>query len=1451
MKKAVRGLLMCLALCWMLTLWASATPVETGNLNDYNYTYDRYANPIKSHLLDNGDGTFTRVEYTGKVVTVELYDSSYQYISGQSIQPELPVYGGFFSGTDSYFLIFGQENPTEDDNAEVMRVIRYTKDWKRVGAAGLYGGHTTIPFDAGTLRCCEYNGYLYVRTCHEMYAHNGVNHQANLTVNVRIADMVVTDIQNVVHASEGGYVSHSFNQFIATANGQLFAVDQGDAYPRSVVLFRYYAPAGQDSFTETKNGQCAQSVNILPVGGEFGDNDTGIALGGFEISETACLVAGNTIDQDAAFDPDGPRNVFVCATDLDDFTDQGTQIHYLTAYTEEDAVELSVPHFVKIEENRYAVLWTETVYPQKSLRWVYVDGSGAPVSEIYSATGVLSDCRPLVCDGKILWYVTGGSAPVFLTIDLQTQECVYTDHIYSYSYSTRPTYSTEGSLSSSCVICKKSGARVTVPAVKDSGEYSIYSVSVAPTCTTNGEGYYRWDKSPMYDVSYRDIGGVIPALGHDFERVTAEPTCTQPGSVTKTCATCGFVETEILPPLGHDSGDAQIAPPTCTEPGGCDYTCVICGQYVDTPVPPKGHHYESSITAPACDQQGYTTYTCSVCADSYRDHFVDGPGHEYGFVSSMSATCLGNGYEKGTCSICGYTYRITLPALGHSYDGVVTPPTCTQEGYTTYTCVNNRCTSTYVSDTVPALGHAFETVTVKATCTQEGTATDTCSLCGDMQIRILPALGHSYVDGICGTCGDVQLIGQGQCGTNLFWKLDARGTLTVSGTGVMWMFSESSPAPWSGLEVRNAVLEDGVEDIGAFAFYQCESLDTVSVPETVEAIGISAFAYCSSLQDVKLPEKLSYIGQSAFFYSGLTQLTVPEGITVIPELMVSYCMHLTKVELPSTLQRIDNYAFDYCTNLAEITIPDTVTSLGISAFGFCRSLQSLYIPDSVQTIDGWAFAECTNLISIRLPQGLTEISDYMMQRCLRLQSIEIPKTVTRIGREAFRNCEQLQTLLVPGNVTMIDEQAFQSCKKLSQLTMERGVRKICVKAFEKCTALKQIEFPATLSTIEQNAFGNCTGVQQLYFTGNAPSIGYEAFENVSATAWYSSKTYGWAEYVFQDYGGTLLWKNSAITVPVLALKYPSVSFEDEVIMNVYYAAEDLQDVVEMGLVVYNENIAEGSIATADAVVPGYEFVTEEGFYCAHTNGIAPKRLGDTLYFAVYAKLTDGTYIYTKVVSYSPSTYAYAQLNSGIAKMKPLVVAMLNYGAEAQKFFNYNTENLVNAKLTEEQKTLVVDYSSDLMTTIPTLSAGKEGRFAANGGFVRRYPTISFEGAFAINYYCTPEKKPADGITLYVWNEADFTAVDVLTTDNATEAIRMDGSETGEYLAVVDGIAAKYLDQGVYVAFVYSDGTTNYSTGVLAYSIGTYCNTVASGNGSQAALAKATAVYGYYAKNLLI
>lgn len=105
--------------------------------------------------------------------------------------------------------------------------------------------------------------------------------------------------------------------------------------------------------------------------------------------------------------------------------------------------------------------------------------------------------------------------------------------------------------------------------------------------------------------------------------------------------------------------------------------------------------------------------------------------------------------------------------------------------------------------------------------------------------------------------------------------------------------------------------------------------------------------------------------------------------------------------------------------------------------------------------------------------------------------------------------------------------------------------------------------------------------------------------------------------------------------------------------------------------------------------------------------------------------------------------------------------------------------------------------------------------------------------------------------MYYWDLDAYNAAQVLTAENATGAIKMTGEGTGEYSAVIEGIAAKYLDKAIYVAFTYSDGTTTWTSGVVGYSIGAYCTATAAGTTAMQPLARATAVYGYYAKETFL
>lgn len=386
---------------------AAGTSVSTKNINKQDYT--TYGSTVTSYLYENGQGGVTRVEYTGGTVVVEDYDGSYNLTGSRSVQAELPIWGGFFAGKDANFLIFGQKNPGQSDSAEVIRVVKYSKDWQRQGQASLKGANTTVPFDAGSLRCDEYGGYLYIRTCHEMYkSKDGYNHQSNLTMAVRQSDMTITDSYYDVMNSSYGYISHSFNQFlIVDEDGKIVTLDHGDAYPRGVVFCKYYADAGSGKFTGQRYGNWCSCGEMLKFAGSVGNNTTGGSIGGLA-ETTDCYVMAYNYDGKGGT---GPRDAYYHYMDK---TSGKSWSVKLTSGTP----GVTTPVLAPAGLTGGYVMWNgkSGSTPNDTLYYMAYGANGAP-GETKTAKAPLSDCQPVYHGGKVVWYVTNNSAPTFYGLD--------------------------------------------------------------------------------------------------------------------------------------------------------------------------------------------------------------------------------------------------------------------------------------------------------------------------------------------------------------------------------------------------------------------------------------------------------------------------------------------------------------------------------------------------------------------------------------------------------------------------------------------------------------------------------------------------------------------------------------------------------------------------------------------------------------------------------------------------------------------------------------------------------------------------------------------------------------------------------------------------------------------------------------------------------------------------
>ena len=265
-------------------------------------------------------------------------------------------------------------------------------------------------------------------------------------------------------------------------------------------------------------------------------------------------------------------------------------------------------------------------------------------------------------------------------------------------------------------------------------------------------------------------------------------------------------------------------------------------------------------------------------------------------------------------------------------------------------------------------------------------------------------------------CMGAVVVISGTCGGALTWKLDSKGTLTISGTGAMTDYTKSGVAPWNKdcEEIRSVVIENGVTTIGEYAFENCTLLESVAISDSVAKIGKYAFSGCSALKRISLPDSIAQIGDCAFRASGLEAVKIPEGVTLLGEGMFARCPNLQTVELPSTLQAIRENAF-IGSGLNKIVLPENLKDIGYECFYECTNLEEIKIPDSVTILDYAVFEGCSSLKKVTLSKGLKRIGQTMFARCHNLTEITIPDSITYIGEGAFFQCKKLKDVYYTGS----------------------------------------------------------------------------------------------------------------------------------------------------------------------------------------------------------------------------------------------------------------------------------------------------------------------------------------------------------------------------------------------------------------------------------------------------
>ena len=358
------------------------------------------------------------------------------------------------------------------------------------------------------------------------------------------------------------------------------------------------------------------------------------------------------------------------------------------------------------------------------------------------------------------------------------------------------------------------------------------------------------------------------------------------------------------------------------------------------------------------------------------------------------------------------------------------------------------------------------------------------------------------------------------------------------------------------LTIPNMLNGKKVTSIDNRAFYLCNSLISIIIPDSVEKISVNPFAYCRTLKSIFVSSEHPYF----FAIDGVlfrkadsclisypkgreyTTYNIPQGITAIESSAFYDCKFLTRVTIPDSVTSIGDCAFSLCDSLTSITIPDSVEKISVNPFAYCRTLKSIFVSSEHPyffAIDGVLFRKADSCLisypkgreytTYNIPQGITAIESSAFYDCKFLTRVTIPDSVTSIGDCAFSLCDSLTSITIPDSVEQIGTNPFTVCSALKSIsvspehpyfatidgvlfrkadkalisypagissstyTIPQGITAIGDSAFYYCDSLTSVSIPDSVTSIGDNAFYFCESLTSVTIPDSVTAIGDSAF----------------------------------------------------------------------------------------------------------------------------------------------------------------------------------------------------------------------------------------------------------------------------------------------------------------------------------------------------------------------
>lgn len=447
-------------------------------------------------------------------------------------------------------------------------------------------------------------------------------------------------------------------------------------------------------------------------------------------------------------------------------------------------------------------------------------------------------------------------------------------------------------------------------------------------------------------------------------------------------------------------------------------------------------------------------------------------------------------------------------------------------------------------DICPDGRHEFSVwkILQEATCTEYGLQERNCLICKQYkeQQRFSNSTNHDYQGYICTRCGDS------------IAPFETKFVLSDDGTYYILNsidVTDDAREEDNSYTVPSEHLGLPVKEIASKALKNCDTLETVIIPDTIEKIGEGALMGCRKIKYLTIPfvgsdteGTIPYFGhifgvpdttagmqpisqgkeetyKKYYISPVLTKITVTGGELL--EGCFENCETIKAVEYTGTAEIVHNNAFMNCISLDKFTFPITLCEFGDYAFYRCIELDVfplyegvekigeycfagvntdyLSIPSTLQSVGSYAFADCNFIENIIIPANVERLSIGMFEGCSALKTVTLEESagssykIKSIGRYCFNGCELLETVKIAGTVEEIREGAFHRCVSLKTINFPSSIKSIDTNAFSYCTALEEVSLANGIKVIKTSTFEHCDSLKTVKLPSSVEDIEQDAF----------------------------------------------------------------------------------------------------------------------------------------------------------------------------------------------------------------------------------------------------------------------------------------------------------------------------------------------------------------------